>query len=129
MTNASYIIFIVPSVAFSILWLISEIKSYKKSSRIVLGSITILSSILFCYGMAELNNFNYNLHYSTAAKDLTEAISNNLNSSNVEIVKEELEKFNKIFQPTYEPPGVWFIEQSKLLIERLNKNQVNKTLE
>ncbi len=88
--------------ALPIAWLVSELKSDKRSVRCTLGIFAILS----CFGVAwltsQLLRLNYNVWYGAAARSLINASVERLDAGDSQTVLRELKGLQQTFRPTYE---------------------------
>lgn len=88
--------------ALPIAWLASEFQS-RRWIRILLGVGAISIVGLVAYGWAAvLTAFTSNVNYSETTKSLVVAVDDGLTSQDSERVRNELRRFAKDYQPSYE---------------------------
>lgn len=95
------IILLIITAAFPIAWLIAEFRG-SAAVRRTFGVITILWSFGVAALVGAFQDFNANLYFTTASKDLLEASVQQLRAGKTEAVVRELERANEELHPTYE---------------------------
>ena len=84
-----------------IAWLIAEFRA-KTAMRRTLGVVTILWSFGVATLVGALRDFNANVYFTTASKELLEASVQQLRAGKTEAVLREWSHANDEFGPTYE---------------------------
>jgi len=94
-------ILLIITATLPIAWLIAEFSASAVVRR-TLGVVTILWSFGVAALVGGLQNFNANVYFTTASKELLEASVQQLRAGKTEAVIRELSRANDEFSPTYE---------------------------
>jgi hypothetical protein len=89
------------TAALPIAWLVAEFKA-RPGIRRTLGIVTILWSFGVASLVGLLQNFNANVYFTGASKDLLSASVEQLKAGKTEAVIREWSRADSEFQPTYE---------------------------
>jgi hypothetical protein len=95
------ILLFIITAALPIAWLVAEYKARPEVRRI-LGIVTILWSFGVASLVGLLQNFNANVYFTQATKDLLSSSVVHLKAGKTEAVIREWTRANDEFQPTYE---------------------------
>ncbi|MEZ5383897.1 MAG: hypothetical protein R3F13_00125 [Prosthecobacter sp.] len=94
-------ILLIITATLPIAWFIAEFRA-SVAVRRTLGVVTILWSFGVAALVGGLQNFNANVYFTTASKELLEASVQQLRAGKTEAVLRELSRANEEFSPTYE---------------------------
>ena len=95
------IILLIITATLPIAWLAAEFRA-RIAVRRTLGVITILWSFGVAALVGALHDFNANVYFTTASKELLEASVQQLRAGKTEAVLREWSRANDEFGPTYE---------------------------
>ena len=95
------IFFLTITLALPIAWFVAEFKA-RPSLRRALGVVTILWSFGVAALVGILRDFNANVYFTGATKDLLTASVEHLKAGQMEVVIREWSRADAGFQPTYE---------------------------
>lgn len=95
------ILLITITAALPIAWLVAEFKA-RPGIRRTLGIVTILWSFGVASLVGLLQNFNANVYFTEATKELLSASIEQLKAGKTEAVIREWARADSEFQPTYE---------------------------
>ena len=89
------------TAALPIIWLVADFKS-RPAIRRALGVVTILWSFAVASLVGTLRDFNANIYFTGASKDLLTASVEQLKAGKADAVIREWSRADGEFQPTYE---------------------------